>query len=369
MGIFLLSCLSTFAVIHGVVWYRKQLTMKRLKKVPRSGDLVSEILKVDLSECVEVDVIYEIVNPELKKAIQNLIKIKAKRILLDTRIVIAAGSKIHTVVRSAFPSIIAYGTIEMPLFGVFAPLKSLMLSFAGYGACVAGVAYWVMNYLPVLIVNLVPGAGTLLAAAIISLATLSTPHVQRTLVPLTGTCEQFIRPVPSIEVIDNSGNSHVIKYIDPAFENPSNNVYFYDSEHNKYYNDLVKIEEVEMQLHVKTPGTQSGICEHKQLESLGTQNEIFVKETCTPREYKYIPLRERTMTIADLDKKDNKIKKIIENAQGPIKAYERSSSNYAKKRIKAHYHEQAEYLQNPNKKTDNLSSSSQIDQLLNDFEF
>jgi hypothetical protein len=321
--------------------------MRRLKQVPRGGSLVSEVLKVDLSQCVEVDVIYEIVSPELKKAIQNLIKRKAKRILLDRKIVIAAGNKLHSIIQSAFPSIIAYGT------------------------SVAGLAYWVMDNIPILVVNAVPGAATFLAAAIIALGTLSTPHVQRTVVPITGTCQHFIRPVPSVEVIDNSGNSHIIQYIDQAFENPSNNLYFYDSEQQKYYTDL-KIKEVEMQLYAKPPGTQSGMCEHKQLESLGTQNEIFVKKTCTPREYKYIPLSERTMTLADLDKRDSKVRQIIENAQDPIKAYERSSYNYAKKRIRAHSYEQAEYLQNPkeiSKETDNLSSSSQIDQLLNDFEF
>ena len=369
-SIFLLSCLSTFAIIHGVVWYRKKLNLKRLQSVPRSGDLASHLLKVDLSKCVEVDVIYEVVNPELKRAIQNLIKRNAIRILLDTRIVIAAATKLHRTIPLGIPLIVSLGTIDVPLLGVFAPLKSLIFSFAAYGAAVGGLAYSIMHYLPILVVNTVPGAGTALAAIIIALGSLSTPHVHRTLVPITGTCEHFIRPVPSIDVIDNSGTSREIDYIDVDIEYPYGNVYFYDSEHKKYYNDKLTIKEVEMKLYIRTPVSQSSVCENKQLDSVpqlkGTQSEISVKETCTPREYKYVPLSERTMRLADLDQKDSKVQEIIENAQYPIDAYERSSYKFAAKRIKEGRSEASEYLKafEENRK----QTQFEIDQLFEDFE-
>lgn len=337
--------------------------MKRLKEIPRSGDLISSLLKVDLSECIEVDTIYEIINPELKAVIQNLVKSKAKRILLDTRIVIAASNKLSRIIESFIPGLVSYGTLSIPLVGVLAPLKSVILSFAAYGASVAGLAYSVMHYFPIFITNTVPGAGAIIATGIIAWATVTTPQVQRTLIPLTGTCSQFIRPVARVEVIDNSGNSHIIQSINEAFENSSENVYFYDFEQNKYYinSDLVQIVQVEMKLHVKTETPNSGVCEYKKIESLGIQNEISVKETCTPRKYKYIPLSERTMTIADLNRRNKNVKEITKNTQGAIEAYESASSKYAAKRIREHPREQAEYLQNPkeiSKKTENLSSSS-----------
>jgi hypothetical protein len=307
-----------------------------------------------------------VVNPDLKAAIQNLIKSQAKRVLLDTRIVVAASNKLSRIIKSSIPSIVYWGTVDVSLLGVLAPLKSVMLSFAAYGVSVAGLAYSAIHYFPILIANAIPGGGTVIASAIIALATISTPQVQRSLVPLTGTCSQFVRAVPKIEVIDNLGNSYIIQYVDEAFEAPSGNVYFYDAEHNnKYYSDVINIKQLDMKFHVKTKLPNSGVCEYQKIESL--KNEIAVKETCTPHKHKYVPLSQRTMNLSDLDRRDKNVREITDNAQYALEAYERTSSKYAAKRIKEHNYNREQSVQNSNEINKKTGSSSRIDQLLNDF--
>ena len=396
--VYVISVLLTLGVIYRVKWHmRQEQNLNKVKEIPKSGDqedvdTVRDIGKfVDLSPCFKSEIIYEVVNGDLKKAILSILDKTTtsgmtRRLLIDTRVALVGlvTTSEFIQISKSFMGFVGFdiATVKLPLLGILAPMTKVIMVTVGTGVATGiGIAGVLLYLYPLLLAATNPIiASAVIVSSVIGLGFVSSEVRSRALyseaaIYMTKACEQFVRPVHQIQVVDEyKSPKQLLQYVPEDYELPKRNIYIYDSVGSQNYykdSDLKNIVENEMTLHLGSPIKESNShdCINTNIQKPIRSVAVRVEENCPPtRRRSYIPLKDRTMTLEDLNKHGEVKRK---DAQSSLDSFESKSEDYALRRTRQFYADRRQKIKNNRQIDSNESSKSEsrIQELLDSPEF
>jgi len=355
MSSFIISFLVTAGIVIIVHKKRKKLKTNGITKIKSGG--------ADLSQCFQPDVIYEVVDTDLKEIIFNMLEISKNtigRTIIDTRVAILAAVTVQKQI-----SIANFFSISFPAMKLLAPSVPMMVAYGAVGSssAVIGVVLGI-KLLALGFSGIVSILGTLAAAGLIFSTAI--PPAQKMIMDQY-ICQQYLRPVFQEEVAQLDGSYALTQFIDPISELPKGNIYVRDSEYTKHFIDPEIAELVGFDLEFHTLKKSHNACEQMPVLPKQRNGIRHIQESCNT-DKKFLPLSQRTKTIQDLQHGNHG--KALSNAKRALDSYESYSSNYAQRRTADYYRKKRESIRiTSGHKVGSGQSKSKIDELLQDPEF